>query len=77
MPCMSRFRQTSTNPGDYEPIADYLAFLSAIGRQEYDYDPAALLLYLIEAASTRESAATSASIGCTRNLFLIFVAYSE
>ena len=62
---------------DYEAITDYLGIIMAIGKQEYDYDPASLLLFLIEGASTEEFADKSESIGCTKNLFLLFVAYSE
>ena len=62
---------------DYEPITDYLGIIMAIGKQEYGYDPASLLQFLIEGASTEEFAEMSESIGCTKNLFLLFVAYSE
>ncbi len=62
---------------DYEPITDYLYIILAIGLQEYGYDPASLLLFLIEGASTEEFAEMSESIGCTKNLLLLFVAYSE
>ncbi len=62
---------------DYETITDYLGIVMAIGKQEYGYDPASLLQFLIEGASTEEFAEMSESIGCTKNLFLLFVAYSE
>lgn len=62
---------------DYEPLTDYLGFLSVIGMEEYGYDPYSLLLSLIEGASTEEFADMSESIGCVKNLFLLFVAYSE
>ena len=62
---------------DYEPFTDYLGFISVIGMDEYGYDPASLLLFLIEGASTEEFADMSESIGCTKNLLLLFVGYSE
>ena len=62
---------------DYEPITDYLGIIMAIGKQEYGYDPPSLLQFLIEGASSEEFAEMSESIGCTKNLFLLFVAYSE
>ena len=62
---------------DYEPITDYLGIIMAIGKQEYDYDPPSLLRFLIEEASTEEFAEMSESTGCTKNLFLLFVAYAE
>jgi len=62
---------------DYEPITDYLGMIMAIGKQEYGYDPPSLLRFLIEGASTAEFADQSESIGCTKNLFLLFVAYAE
>jgi len=62
---------------DYEPLTDTLFFISAIGLQDYGYDPTSLLLYMIEGASTEEFADRSASVGCAKNLFLLFVEYSE
>ena len=62
---------------DYEPFTDYLFFISAIGMGEYGYDPASLLLFLLEGASTEEFADRSESIGCAKNLLLLFVDYSE
>ena len=62
---------------DYETFTDYLGFLSFFGMEEYGYDPTSLLLYMIERASTEEFAAMSESVGCVKNLFLLFIAYSE
>ena len=62
---------------DYEPFTDYLYILLAIGIEEYEYDPASLLLHLIGEASTEEFADMSESTGCMKNLFLLFVEYSE
>ena len=62
---------------DYETFTDYLGILSFIGMEEYGYDPTSLLLYMIEGASTEEFAAMSESVGCVKNLFLLFIAYSE
>jgi len=62
---------------DYEPFTDYLGIISAIGMTDYGYDPAALLLYMIEGAATKAFADRSEAIGCAKNLFLLFVEYSE
>lgn len=62
---------------DYEPFTDYLGIISVIGMTDYGYDPAALLLYMIEGAATEAFADRSESIGCVKNLFLLFVEYSE
>ncbi|MDE0243454.1 MAG: hypothetical protein OYG31_01945 [Candidatus Kaiserbacteria bacterium] len=62
---------------DYEPFTDYLGIISAIGMTDYGYDPAVLLLYMIEGAATEVFADRSESIGCAKNLFLLFVEYSE
>ena len=44
---------------------------------DYGYDPAALLLNMIEGAATEAFADRSEAIGCAKNLFLLFVEYSE
>lgn len=62
---------------DYEPLTDTLFFISAIGLHDYGYDPTSLLLYMIEGAATKEFADRSESVGCAKNLFLLFVEYSE
>ena len=62
---------------DYEPFTDYLGIISAIGMTDYGYDPAALLIYMIEGAATEAFADRSEAIGCAKNLFLLFVEYSE
>ena len=78
------FVQTQINCGDwlepvndYEPITDFLGFLSFTGMNSYGYDTSALFSHLLQEASKEEFAMKSAEIGCTKSFFLLFVEYSE
>ena len=62
---------------DYEPITDFLGFLSYMGMDSYGYDTSSLFRHLLEGASKEEFALKSAEIGCTKSFFLLFVEYSE
>ncbi len=62
---------------DYEPITDFLSFLSFTGMDSYGYDTSSLFRHLLEGASKEDFALVSAEIGCTKSFFLLFVEYSE
>ncbi|MCY3897028.1 MAG: hypothetical protein OXF86_00545 [Caldilineaceae bacterium] len=60
---------------DYEPLVDVLAMITFFGTETYDYDPTALLEFLLHGAAQPEFALTSEEKGCIKSLFLLFVSY--
>ena len=62
---------------DFEPITDFLFFLTLFGTETYEYNTLSLLVHLLEGAANDEFALKSAEIGCVKSFFLLFVEYSE
>ena len=60
---------------DYEPLVDVLAMITFFGTETYDYDPTALLEFLLHGAAQPVFALTSEEKGCIKSLFLLFVSY--